>query len=114
MRTPSIKSLRAITDNPRRIKAILQMSRAELEELPAGAARVRECYSRPATFDLRMHCLDAELPGMFGLEFITLRNGEEIAYLNAGDTYTPTLLKWRGNYYVRDWGSIVERYGSMD
>lgn len=106
---PSIRTLRAVFgDRAREARAILEMSRAELETLPAGAARVAECYNPPATSDLRMTCLDA-LAGTHGVEgFETRRNGW-CEYLNAGDTYAPTLLRYRGRYRVGCWGGIAER-----
>jgi hypothetical protein len=114
MITPSIKALRTITSNltaARRAKAILNMSRAELEVLPAAAARIRECYNPPSTPDLRMTVLD-DLLCTHGVEAFRLRDGSNVMYLNAGDTYTPTIVRMRGNYYVRDWGSIAERHAA--
>ena len=31
-------------------------------------------------------------------------------YLNTGDTYAPTLLKYRGRWQVGCWGDIAEKY----
>jgi hypothetical protein len=87
------------------------MSRAELEVLPAAAARIRECYNPPSTPDLRMTVLD-DLLCTHGVEAFRLRDGSNVMYLNAGDTYTPTIVRMRGNYYVRDWGSIAERHAA--
>lgn len=105
---PSVRSLRAVFgDNAKRARAILEMSRAELEALPAGAARVAECYHPPATSDIRMECLDA-LAGTHGVEAFETRRGW-CEYLNAGDTYAPTLVRYRGRYRVTCWGDIAER-----
>ena len=106
---PSVRTLRAVFgDQARQARAILEMSRAELETLPAGAARVAECYNPPATSDLRMTCLDA-LAGTHGVGgFETRRNGW-CEYLNAGDTYAITLVRYRGRYLVTTWGDIAER-----
>lgn len=114
MNIPSVKSLSPVFGyNAKQARAILEMSRAELETLPAGAARVLECYHPPKTEDIRLHCLNA-LAETHGVETIALGNGELVEYLNAGDTYSPTLYRWRGRYHVGDWGSLVERHGSMD
>jgi hypothetical protein len=108
-RTPSIQTLRAVFgDNAPAAKRILQMNRAELEETEAGRARIAECWHAPATWDLRMHALDA-LAGTHGVEGFRLRNGC-CEYLNAGDTYAPTLLRVRGHYRVGTWGDIAERH----
>ena len=106
---PSIATLRAVfNDNAPRARAILEMRRAELETLPACEARVRECYNAPDTYDLRLTALN-ELAGTHGVEAIATRAGA-CYYLNAGDAYTPTLMRFRGRYIVSDWGSIAERH----
>ena len=54
--------------------------------------------------------------GTFGVEGIQQghnRRSPAIDYLNAGDTYTTTLMYVRGRFVVGDWGSIVER-GAYD
>ncbi len=105
---PSVRTLRAVFgDNAKQARAILEMSRRELEELPAGAARVQECYNPPATSDLRLTCLDA-LAGTHGVEAFETRHGW-CEYLNAGDTYSVTLVRYRGRYRVTTWGDIAER-----
>lgn len=112
MLTPSIKSLQTLTqcaDKARELKRILTMRRAELEALPAGAARVRECYHPPSTPDLRLTCLDAAL-GTYGVDSFRARDGSWVDYLNTGDAYAPTIVRFRGNYRVTDWGSIAERH----
>ena len=113
--TPSVKKLREIFgDNAAAAKQILQMTRAQLLQLPAGAARERECYHPPRTWDIRMECLN-EIGGFYGVEGIdaTFR-GKRVwmEYLNAGDTYAPTLVRFNGRYRVSSWGDIVERYDS--
>ena len=116
MQTPSIRALRTLAPEPgaaEALKRILTASRATLQALPAGAARARECYYQPRTSDLRLTCLDAAL-GTYGVECFETRKGELVEYLNAGDTYTPTIVRWRGNYSVRCWGDIAERHGIND
>lgn len=68
MRLPSVKTLRAVFgDDAKQARAILEMTRAELDNLPAGEARNRECWCRPRTYDVRLHCLNA-LGHAYGLE----------------------------------------------
>ena len=111
--TPSIKKLREIFGaNAADAKRILQMTRAQLLTLPAGAARERECYNPPQTWDIRMECLN-ELGDFSGVEGVDITvQGERVGveYLNAGDTYTPTLVRFNGRYRVSSWGDIAERY----
>lgn len=109
---PSIRTLRVVFgERAREARAILEMNRAQLEALPAGEARVRECYHPPATYDLRMTCLDA-LGETFGVESFQLRDGSFCDYLNSGDSYTPTLLRVHGSYRVACWGDIAEKHGA--
>ncbi len=106
---PSVRTLRTVFgDNAKQARAILEMSRRELEALPAGAARVAECYNPPATSDLRLTCLDA-LAGTHGVGAFETRHGW-CEYLNAGDTYAPTLVLFRGRYQVATWGDVAERH----
>jgi hypothetical protein len=114
-----VKTLREVfEDKAPEARRILEMSRAELEALPAGAARVRECYHPPQTWDLRMRCLDALGCGTYGVEGFetTKRNTygagspEWCNYLNTGDTYAPTLVYFCGSYRVASWGDIAERW----
>lgn len=111
MRLPSIKTLADVFgSNAREARRVLEMSRAELETLPACEARVKECYHRPATSDLRLTALDA-LAGTNGVEGFQVRDGGWCEYLNTGDTYAATLLRFRGRYIVGCWGDIAERHG---
>ena len=115
MRKPSVKTLRWCFDDPAAARRIFEMSRAELLETTAGAARDRECYNAPETWDIRMHVLNAA-GGFHGLESLETErqsNGysaDECAeYLNSGDSYAPTVIYWRGKYRVQDIGTFIER-----
>ena len=106
---PSIKTLRAVFgDNAKRARAILEMDRNGLEALPECAARIAECYHMPSVRDLRMTALDA-LAGTHGVEAFDTRLGV-CWHLNAGDTYTTTLLHFQGRYRIGCWGDIAERH----
>jgi hypothetical protein len=107
--SPPINSLEAVFPGKgKRAKEILWMSRRELEQLPAGAARVRECYHPPSTRDLRMECLN-ELLETHGVEAFETEKGW-CYYLNVGDPYVTTVLKFNGHYRLCCWGDIAERY----
>ena len=109
MRLPSIKTLNQVFgDKAKQARTILEMARNELEALPAGAARVAECYHAPSTADIRLHCLNA-LGESSGVEAFELRDGSRCYYLNTGDTYTATLLRVHGRYRVACWGDIAEK-----
>jgi hypothetical protein len=108
MNLPSIKTLSRVFEDPKHARKILEMTRAQLAELPAGSARIAECYHAPKTYDVRMHCLDAIDPGLYGLESIESESGEYADYLNTGDSYADTLIYWRGRYIVASVGAFVE------
>jgi hypothetical protein len=55
-----------------------------------------------------MECLNA-LGDFHGVEEFDTRKGL-CMYLNAGDTYTPTLIYFDGSYRVKCWGDIAERH----
>lgn len=107
--TPSIKALKLIFGNKAGdAKALLLMTREQLIQTKEGAKRVAECYHPPSTQDIRMECLNA-LGGFCGVEAFDTKAGE-CMYLNSGDTYTPTLVRFRRSYRVCCWGDIAERY----
>ena len=110
-RLPSVRTLRAVFgDQAKQARAILEMTRAQLEALPAGRSRVQACYNPPATSDIRLTCLDA-LGETYGVEAFQVRDGTWCEDLNAGDPYRSTLLRLRGRYRVACWGDIVEKEG---
>ena len=108
MRLPSIKTLSAICDNPKEIRKIFEMSRAQLLQTEAGAARAAECYGPIGTAYLRMYVLNAEIDGTHGVECMATGCDEWATYLNTGDSYAPTIIYWRGNYRVQSIGDFVE------
>lgn len=115
VRPPSLKALQTLPDvdaeKARALKALLTARRAVLEAHSAGAARVAECWAAPTTPDLRLTCLNAEL-GTYGVEAFWTTKGELVEYLNAGDPYVRTIVRFRGAYRVACWGDIAERHGA--
>lgn len=112
---PSVRTLAQCFDDPAEARRIFKMSRAELLATDAGAARNRECYHPPKTWDLRMHALN-ECGRFHGIESLASErqsNGysadEYADYLNAGDPYLPTVIYWRGRYRVQCVGDFIER-----
>ena len=111
IRSPSIKALKPIFgDNAMQAKTLLTMTRAQLIQTPVGAARVAECYHAPSTQNIRMECLNA-LGNFDGVEGFNTNKGQCL-YLNAGDTYAPTLVRFNCAYRVACWGDVAERYGA--
>jgi len=111
LRSPSISALKTLFgENAPRAKALLRMNRDQLLRTPIGAARAAECYHPPSTQDIRMECLNV-LGEFHGVEGFDTKNGECL-YLNAGDTYTPTLIRFGSSYRITTWGDIAERHGA--
>lgn len=114
MRKPTVKSLAVVFgDNAKQARKVLEMDKAQLTVAFDEAGLNKGYHNTPSKKDMRMLLLD-KLADTSGVEAVALGNGEIVDYLNSGDTYTPTLVFWRGNYLVTDWGTLVERHGSMD
>ena len=108
-RLPSVRTLSTVfAHNAREARRVLEMSRTQLEQLPACQQRLAECYHAPRTWDLRMTALNL-LADTCGVESVQLGDGEYLEYLNAGDTFAPTLLRHRGRYRVAAVGDVIER-----
>lgn len=107
---PSVKTLeRAFPGKGKTLRRLLQSEQA-VREHPAAIARVRECYHEPKLYDLRLHALNAEL-GTFGVGYAE-GQGSSVSfdYLNTGDTYGTTIIRFvDGRYRVGDWGTVVEQ-----
>ena len=108
MRTPSIKTLSEVFEDPAAAKRIFISSHASLRQSVAGAARIAECWNMPAWHDIRLTCLNALDPGLFGVESVQSTTGEYADYINTGDTYAPTVIFWRGKYRVQSIGDFIE------
>lgn len=108
MRTPSIKTLRAIFgDDAPAAKRLLTASRETLLENETAKALEKSCYYAPSLARLRLATLDA-LGNFHGVESLESQRGEFAVYLNAGDCYAATLIRWRLNYRVQSIGDFIE------
>lgn len=73
---------------------------------------IRQCYHEPKWSERAMCALN-EIIGGHGVEVIH-KNGEMFCeYVNLGDTYEATIVRYfgSGDFYVRSWGDVVERNG---
>lgn len=105
---PSIKTLSvAFPDNAKAAREVLLMNRDQLEAHLVGAARIKECYLPPMTWDLRMFILNA-VGEFHGVESLVGTRGEWAKYLNAGDCYVPTLIFWHRRFRVQSLGDFIE------
>ena len=59
MKTPSIKTLTRVFDNPHEARRVLKMKHAELSDHPVGAARILECMHSPKWYDVVFNFLTA-------------------------------------------------------
>lgn len=108
MRLPSIKTLNTVFSDPKAARKIFEMTREQLLTTDAGKARDKECSNPPKTYDIRLHVLNSLESGFNGAESMASVDGEYAEYLNTGDTYTPTVIYWRGAYRVQAVGDFVE------
>ena len=130
---PSIKRLCAElkdVDVPKAklIRSIIKGNREDLLYIAESLDKYRRdihwqrfnCINYPIA-DLRAELLNTAL-GCYGVEYLFegsdgLRGNLEgctdqpiCTYLNTGDTYAATLLKYRGRWQIGCWGDIAERY----
>lgn len=109
-RSPSVRKLAEVfADQAAEAKRILRLPKGELPALRESLG----LHPAATRWQIRMEALN-RLGDFSGVETLALSDGSFVDYLNAGDTYSATLLRWNGNYYVGDWGSLVERHNSMD
>lgn len=108
MRTPSIKTLSQVFDNPKKAKAILKMSRQQLLEIEACQWLVRRCYNPPRNYELVMAALNALETGVYGVENLESNNDYYAVFINTGDIYNTTVIFWQGRYRVQSIGDFIE------
>lgn len=116
-RKPSVKTLRQCFADPNRARKILEMTRYQLSALPICSELLRANFGIRETWELRMVALNSagDFHGVETIETERQSNGfsadEYAEYLNAGDSYAPTVIYWRGKYRVQDVGTFIENQG---
>jgi uncharacterized protein with PhoU and TrkA domain len=116
MRYPSVNTLMQIADgsreDARKVRQILEMETVEeiAEASRAADSFVRACFNTPKRGRVKLEAID-EIIRTCGVEYQskgrTLRS-PAFSYLNAGDTYTVTLVLVNGRYRVTTIGDILE------
>ena len=111
-RLPSIATLdRAFPGKGRELRRLLQSADA-VRSHPAAIERERQVYNPHALSTLRLEALNA-VAECCGVEYVHAGSNARspaFEYLNTGDTYTPTIIRFaNGRYVVACWGDIVER-----
>ncbi len=106
-RLPSIKTLTPVFgDRAKEARELLEGKRKT-----RGYESVRDwecqCCNRPS-YQERLMCALAEIGEFCGVEYLS-NNRTDIAYLNAGDTYAPTLLIVNGVVRVGCLADVLER-----
>ncbi len=129
-RAPSVKTLCSLKDvTPalaKQLRTVIKLESYEAlgefaeKHCPQTTSWFQSCLHAPSKGEVRAAMLD-ELLRTCGVEYL-FRTSEGLAghcalpsdelicvYMNAGDTYAPTLLKYRGHWQVGCWGDIAER-----
>ena len=107
MRYPSIKTLSAIFDDPKTARGILDGSIDPESVSKAARDYVSQCYHAPPNYLVKLYALN-ELGDFFGVEYAE-HPTQGFDYLNAGDTYAPTLvLRGPDWYQVTTVGDVIE------
>jgi len=109
MNLPSIRTLETAFPGKGRILRALIESPAVVCAHPAAVALSQQSHGRPTLAHQRMTALNAELE-FFGVENVPSgRRSPGFEYLNSGDTYAVTIIRFHnGRYRVTDIGSIIE------
>jgi hypothetical protein len=131
-RAPSIKTLMQLKDmtipTAQLIRKVIKADRealliiaSEIDQHKRELDWQRYNYINHSMADMRSEFLD-RLLGTHGVEYLyktseglkghpdTTDDKLLVTYCNAGDPYTPTLLRYHGRWQVSDWGKIAERY----
>ena len=109
-----IRSIAGAADDGEKLKELIDA------RVPATASYVRSLHSDPYRSRLwrntvALHAMN-ELLGTYGVEGLGPTRGGDYAppyeYLNAGDTYTGTLIydRDRDRLFVGSWGDVVEQH----
>lgn len=118
MNLPSIKTLAAITDGDtlkaKELRSILEITKrsvleAVLDKYPVTRAWYYKCH-HPMDFATAKLSIASEITGGHGVESFDTRKLGYCDYVNFGDPYITTLVKFDGRYRVTDWGSIAEKH----
>lgn len=110
---PSIKTLQTIAgDRAKELRSILEISKrseleAVLDKYPTASKWYQSCYNPLELHTAKLAIAD-EIIGTYGIEYC--HGSRSFAYLNTGDPYSATLIRFfNGQYRVSDWGTIVEK-----
>ena len=113
MKMPTATKLSAVFgNNAKAARAILMATRDELLETNEVAQELaRQCYNKPPEDYLKMHVLNAlgcDKGSFHGIESASV-HGCRFSFLNAGDSYTDTLVLMGEDYMVASYGDMVEK-----
>ncbi len=105
---PSLKTLVSVCGNEphlaKELRAILTEPRADVIARIASQLHHGFVESLPFARMLAMNTAG----NFHGVEAMESTQGEYADFLNAGDTYAPTVIYWRGRFRVQSVGDFVE------
>ena len=111
MNFPTVKSLRQIHDADHALMREIGKSncRDKIMSLSTDAAQaVKSAHGRIPLRHLRMIALN-QAARTHGVEYLETKRHGVIEYLNTGDTYAATLVRFPSGFYtIKSWGDIVE------
>jgi len=109
MRYPSIKTLSAIFDDPETARGVLDGTLDPCKVSSAASDIVREARNPVPGYMLKLWALN-DIGKYYGVESFRYSD-DYVEYLNAGDTYVPTLFyrpDLRDRWQVSTLGDVVE------
>ena len=108
---PSVKRLDSAFPGRGKALRTLLGSMTAVTDHPAAQALVASCWHYPSIAYQRMTALNATAE-THGIESFCDKKGRVIEYLNVGDYYVETLVRFPGGRYrVACVGDIIERHG---
>ncbi len=111
MNKPSVKTLNRAFPGKGRVLRELLTSEKAVRVHPAAVELDRRCLNAPSLAQLRLAALNEETD-CHGVEYVAEGSNARspaFEYLNTGDSYTPTIVRFHGGrYVVADVGTIIE------
>lgn len=96
-------------DKAEKIRAVLNNPESAFDYKTAQAF-YDACYRKPKTSEVMMYAFNEILEG-HGVEGVTDPEdmSEGMDYVNMGDTYATTIVKWNGSFRVESYGDRIEK-----
>ena len=110
---PSIKTIQTRLHLDRQIAIVVRGvldGSISYHKIPGVSEWYRRFHHPPKTYQCKLEAIN-ELIGGHGVEGFPDPDdmtASGLEYVNMGDTYTTTVVYWKGRYMITTWGDVVE------